>query len=208
MIQYSSIPHLKDAKILNQKVYSFYKYDGSNLRFEWQPKKGFCKFGSRTQMIDEKTEIFGKAIPLFQETMSKEVIERITDFYGKKVMNSCERVVVFAEFFGKNSFAGNHEESDEKQLKIFDINMYKKGILPPQEFIKIFNDYENSAELLYYGNLNQEYISSVNLNIDNKLEEGVICKSIIKNQVHMTKVKTHQWIDRLKGKFTDWEHRL
>ena len=86
--------------------------------------------------------------------------------------------------------------------------MYKKGIVPPQEFIKIFNDYENSAELLYYGNLNQEYINSVNLNIDNKLEEGVICKSIIKNQVHMTKVKTHQWIDRLKRKFTDWEHRL
>lgn len=52
--------------------------------------------------------------------------------------------------FWKNSFAGNHEESDEKQLKIFDINMYKKGIVLNKEFIKIFNDYENSAELLYY----------------------------------------------------------
>ena len=98
MIQYSSIPHLKDAKILNQKVYSFYKYDGSNLRFEWQPKKGFCKFGSRTQMIDEKTEIFGKAIPLFQEAMSKEVIERITDFYGKKTGEKKRLLPVFQNF--------------------------------------------------------------------------------------------------------------
>ena len=57
MIQYSSIPHLKDAKILNQKVYSFYKYDGSNLRFEWQPKKGFCKFGVNCELFAQLRDI-------------------------------------------------------------------------------------------------------------------------------------------------------
>jgi len=39
--------------------YSFIKYDGSNLRFCWNRKRGWYKFGSRNVMIDKNTPILG-----------------------------------------------------------------------------------------------------------------------------------------------------
>lgn len=39
MLQYPSILGVKKMP-LGHKCYAFYKYDGSNLRFEWSPKKG------------------------------------------------------------------------------------------------------------------------------------------------------------------------
>ncbi len=205
MIQYNSIPHLKTCKLIGQPVFSFYKYDGSNLRFEWQPKKGFCKFGSRTQLINEKSEIFGEAIPKFQDTMSKDILYRLEDFYSKKVFNNFDRIVVFCEFFGENSVAGNHDINDEKHLKLFDVHLFKKGFIPPQDFTKVFDGFEQAAELLLKGNLNQNYIKEVQLNESNKLKEGVICKGVVKGNVEMVKIKTDAWLEMIKGKFENWE---
>lgn len=205
MIQYNSIPHFNSCKLLGQPVFSFYKYDGSNLRFEWQPKKGFFKFGSRTQLIDKNSEIFGCSIEQFQDTMSKDILSRMEDFYSKKVINNLDRIVAFCEFFGENSVAGTHDINDEKYLKLFDIHMFKKGFIPPKEFVEIFEGFEHSAELLYYGNLNQDYIKEVQLNEDMKLKEGVICKGVVKGQVEMTKIKTNAWLEMIKGKFENWE---
>ncbi len=205
MIQYNSIPHLKTCKLIGQPVFSFYKYDGSNLRFEWQPKKGFCKFGSRTQLINEKSEIFGEAIPKFQDIMSKDILYRLEDFYSKKVFNNFDRIVVFCEFFGENSVAGNHDINDEKHLKLFDVHLFKKGFIPPQDFTKVFDGFEHSAEFLFKGNLNQNYIKEVQLNESNKLKEGVICKGVVKGNVEMVKIKTDAWLEMIKGKFENWE---
>ncbi len=205
MIQYNSIPHLNACKLLGQPVFSFYKYDGSNLRFEWQPKRGFFKFGSRTQLINEKSEVFGESIPKFQDTMSKEILYRLENYYSKKVFNNFDRIVVFCEFFGESSVAGNHDVNDEKQLKLFDVNLFKKGFIPPQDFIKIFDGFEPAAELLYNGNLNSSYIKEVQLNESQKLREGVICKGVIKGNVEMVKIKTDSWLEMIKGKFENWE---
>lgn len=205
MIQYNSIPHLKQCKLLGKPVHSFYKYDGSNLRFEWHPKRGFFKFGSRTQLIDIKTPIFGQAIEQFQDTMGQDIIDRLENYYSKKVFKNIERVVVFCEFFGDNSFAGTHFEDDEKYLKMFDVHLFKKGFVPPQDFLKIFNDFDNAAELLYQGNLNASYIQEVQQNLSGKLDEGVICKGVVDGQVHMVKIKTQDWLDRIKANFDDWE---
>jgi hypothetical protein len=205
MIQYDSIPHLKQCKLLGKPVFSFYKYDGSNLRFEWQPKRGFCKFGSRTQLIDSKTPIFGQSIEVFQDTMGQDIIDRVKNYYSPKVFKNFERIVVFCEFFGENSFAGTHDENDEKYLKMFDVHLFKKGFIPPQEFIKIFDKFDNAAELIYQGNLNASYIEEVRQNLNGKLDEGVICKGVVDGRVHMTKVKTQDWLDRIKANFVDWE---
>ena len=46
MKQYPSIPGLKELeKLKGRKIYVFDKIDGSNIRAEWNPKKGFYKFG-------------------------------------------------------------------------------------------------------------------------------------------------------------------
>jgi hypothetical protein len=205
MIQYDSIPHLKQCKLLGKPVYSFYKYDGSNLRFEWQPKRGFFKFGSRTQLINEQTPIFGEGIEKFQDTMSLDIIARLENFYSKKVFKNFDRVVVFCEFFGEHSFAGNHDENDEKQLKLFDVHLFKKGFVPPKDFVNIFDKFENVAELMHYGNLNASYIQEVQLNQNQLLNEGVICKGVVDGKVEMVKVKTQDWLDKIKAKFDDWE---
>ena len=47
MKQYPSISH----DIRSVQAYAFDKLDGSNIRAEWHPKKGFWKFGSRTRLL-------------------------------------------------------------------------------------------------------------------------------------------------------------
>lgn len=213
MLQYPSINGVNKTP-LGEPCVAFYKYDGSNLRFEWDKKKGWNKFGSRTQMIDSKTPILGEGIELFQDTMAHEIIYRIKDNEGKN-FNNLQRITAFAEFYGENSFAGTHFEEDEKKLKLFDIFLFKKGFYLPKEFVNIFSGWEHRAEVVYEGNLNQLFIQAVR---DNKLEgvnlfEGVICKGYskkIKSQYHgdlwMCKIKTQQYLDRLKKVFyDDWE---
>lgn len=43
----------------SKSFHLFDKLDGSNIRAEWSPKKGFYKFGSRTQLLTpEQTTLY------------------------------------------------------------------------------------------------------------------------------------------------------
>jgi hypothetical protein len=213
MLQYPSIFGVKQSPI-GENCIAFYKYDGSNLRFEWNKKNGWNKFGSRTQMIDAKTPIFNLGIEMFQDCMGAEIIYRLKDSEGKN-FNNLQKITAFAEFFGLNSFAGTHLEEDEKFLKLFDIFLFKKGFIPPKDFVSIFDGFEHRSQVVYQGNLNQPFIASVRNNTlpDISLFEGVICKGVNKNmktQHHgnlwMTKIKTISYLDRLKNTFPEiWE---
>lgn len=212
MLQYPSILGVKKIPLGNPCV-AFYKYDGSNLRFEWSPKKGWNKYGSRTQMIDSKHEVFGKGIELFHDTMGDIIVERLKSAMPKQFKN-LERITAFAEFYGEDSFAGTHFAEDEKKLKLFDVFLFQKGFLSPDQFIELFGNYEFAPEIVYRGNLNQEFIESVRHNaLDITLNEGVICKGVsdkIATKTHgkiwMTKVKTFDYLNRLKNKYQDkWE---
>lgn len=212
MLQYPSILGVKKMP-LGQKCYAFYKYDGSNLRFEWSAKKGWNKFGSRTQMIDRNHEVLGEGVDIFTEKMGDQIIERLKRAYPKEFKN-IERVTAFAEFYGENSFAGSHDENDEKKLRLFDIFLFKKGFIGPKEFVDIFGDWDKSAEVVYQGNLNEELIQKIRHSaLDKLLNEGVICKgSNDKIQfkkygsVWMTKIKTFEYINRLKSRYQErWE---
>jgi hypothetical protein len=207
MLQYPSILGVKKLP-KGFPCFAFYKYDGSNLRFEWSQKKGWSKFGSRTQLIDINNEIFGKGIEIFQNQMADIIIERIKYFYPKQ-FKSIERITVFAEFYGENSFAGTHFVEDMKDLKLFDVFLFKKGFLSPERFIEVFGDWDKSAEVVYTGKLDDEFIEKIRYNtLDIKLNEGVICKGSSDkiqfktlNQVWMTKIKTFDFINKLKCKF-------
>ena len=63
MLAYPSIPSWRDVS-KGLPCLAFYKYDGSNLRFEWNSKTGWCKFGTRTQLFDKYTELYSQALPL------------------------------------------------------------------------------------------------------------------------------------------------
>ena len=172
-------------------VYAFDKLDGSNIRVEWSKKKGFHKFGSRKRLLGPDEEILGKAYDLIQDFTGLEHV------FAK---NKWQDVTLFFELFGQNSFAGWHDPNDDHSLSLIDVNVYKKGFLPPKDFAKMFRDFQ-TAELLYSGNANQPFVQSVQ---DGSLEgmtfEGVVCKYVRKNQIKMFKVKNRQWIHRLKEK--------
>ncbi len=197
MIQYPSIPSVARCRGLGKPCIAFYKYDGSNLRFEWSPKRNWHKFGSRTQLIDQNTEQFKGAIPLFMDTMSKDIVEIIRDEFGSKAL----RIVAFAEYYGPSSFAGFHDPNEPKQLKLFDVSVYKQGFLPAKQFVELFGDKEWSAEVEYTGNLNQPFINDVRHGAY-PVYEGVVCKGVGWN----AKIKTFEYLNRLKHQFDDeWE---
>lgn len=190
MKQYPEIPGWKKFP-LGTKVIAFDKIDGSNIRCEWSKKRGWYKFGTRTQMLDESHEHFGQAISLFQKKYADVVAQICYDEF--KVQ---ERIVAFVEFYGPNSFAGSHVESDTKDVILLDVDIFKKGFISPRQFIKLFRDIE-IPNIILDGNFNKEFIEKIRNNEFN-LSEGVVVKAVEKSKIPMTKVKTLAWIERLK----------
>ena len=111
MKQYPSIT----GQITNSlPIYAFDKLDGSNIRAEWHPKKGFWKFGSRTQLIDA-TNPLGKSIPLI-----KEQEEKFTKIFKEMQI---KEATCFFEFFGPSSFAGIHNWEENHQIVLIDVTI-------------------------------------------------------------------------------------
>jgi len=192
MLQYPSIDGSAKAP-LGKPCIAFYKYDGSNLRWEWSPKKGWHKFGTRRQLFDEKTELYNQAIPLFMENIADELVYKV-----KQQNKGIERITAFTEFFGLSSFAGSHDFDEQKELKLLDVFLFKKGFIPPKTFVKMFEGKDYFPEIIYEGNLNKQFIMDVR---DSKypVDEGVICKG----DDFMVKIKTHAYFEKLRNQFDE-----
>ena len=196
-----SYPSIDGHIIQSLPFWAQAKFDGQNMRVKWQPKKGFCLYGSRTQLIDETHPVGAAAIRLFQKKYS----EPLNDLFKK---NKFEEVVCFFEFFGPSSFAGVHDLNElGHDVSLFDINVHKKGFLHPKEFYKLTNGVVDVVPLLYQGNITEDFVKSVK---DSTLEgmpfEGVVCKgSPLKNGYppYMCKIKSNAWIDKVKSLYTD-----
>lgn len=191
METYLSIP--KD--IVDHPIYAFDKLDGSNMRVEWTKKNGFCKWGTKTQMLDKTHPVFGQSIELFLNKYGED-LSRIF------VKERYEKSTSFFEYHSPNSFAGTH--ADEPHfVTLFDIKIHKKGYLLPKDFIKLTDRIE-VAQLLYHGNPNQEFLELVRSGKLNGMTfEGVVCKGqkyIYPGTPLMFKVKNRAWIEKLKVK--------
>jgi hypothetical protein len=195
MKNYHSIPHWNKGPF-GEKVISQDKIDGSSMRFECNRKSGFYKFGTRNVMIDENDENFGSGISIFLNKYSED-LQRIVFRKYPRVIS----FVSFAEFFGPNSFAGQHLSSDIKDVCLFDISLYKKGIINPYEFQDTFGSLD-IPKVIYEGEYNIEFINDIRNNIYN-LSEGVVAKGIHKNEIFMTKIKTNDWLKKVKIKMGD-----
>ena len=206
MNTYPSIPDSKKAPI-GQRCVAFYKYDGSNMRWEWSKKRGFHKFGTRTRLFDETDQVFGEGVPLFMDTMAQPIQERVLDVYGSKL----ERFTAFGEFLGKNSFAGSHIKDDEKYLKLFDVTVFKKGFIDPKLFVQMFGEFDFTAEEVYRGPLTEGFINSVRNSGPGQLpgydlNEGVIVKGGEGHKLWMTKIKTYAYLAKLKESVDNWQN--
>jgi hypothetical protein len=190
---------------------AFEKLDGSNIRIKWTPKKGFCLFGSREWLLDETHPYLGGVVHLFASTFKPEL-----DVLLRKNFSHEKEVVVYGEYWGPNSFAGIHvEPPDQMKLAIFDLLVIKKNhheFLLPQEFVKLMTGTTiPTPRLVYEGTLGEEFIQKVRNNqLDVLLNEGVVCKGrersgAFRGNVWMCKIKTLQYLDRLKERYVqDW----
>jgi hypothetical protein len=188
MKSYPSIPSIIQMGL---PIYAFNKIDGSNIRAEWSAKHGFSKFGSRKRLLGEDQPVLVKAQDLIKE--QEELVAGIC----KK--NRWNKIILFYEFAGLNSCFGKHVDDDYHQVYLIDANLYKKGILPPREFIEHFHDI-NPAPLLYRGNCTNSFVKSVK---DGTLvgigSEGVVCKTKGRgNEIVRFKIKSDAWYTKLR----------
>lgn len=192
MKQYPTIPGFFKCPNKEINIYAFDKIDGSNIRVEWNKKKGFHKFGTRKRLLDERNELLGGAINLF-EVQYKYNLDNL--FKSMKLT----KAIAFFEVWGLDSFAGRHDNG-LKYITLLDISIDKKGILEPKEFIKL-PKHIYTPKLLYIGKINQDFIDSVkNGTLDGMTYEGVVCKGsyVSPGLPYMCKIKNKAWINKLK----------
>ncbi len=190
MKQYPSI----SGHVVDVDIFATVKNDGSGLRCEWTRKTGFSKFGSRKVLLDKDHPFLGTGIALFNETYSEPLAKVFHD-------NRLEKTTCYFEFFGHKSFAGLHETDDTHEVVLFDIDVYKRGLLPPQDFLKLVGDIKH-ADVLYTGKPNADFIKSVREStLVGMPFEGVVCKGqpLKKGFLPtMFKLKSEAWLRKVK----------
>jgi len=90
-------------------------------------------------------------------------------------------------------------ESEKKDVILFDVSAYKRGFVGPDEFLKNFGHLD-IPRVIYQGKYNENLIRSVREN-QYGLKEGVIVKGQIGKEVWMSKIKTTEWLDKIREKF-------
>ncbi len=179
---------------------AFYKYDGSNLRFEWSKKRGWWKFGTRHQLFDRSHPDYGGAIDIFL----KKYGDALASIFLKQ--KGLQQAIVFCEFYGQLTFAGHHIKTDPKDVILFDVVLHRDGVMGPRRFLDTFGHLD-IAKVVYEGPMDGDFIQRVRDNkLDSPLMEGVICKGGDKHRIWMTKIKTLAYLAKLKEVFTSkWE---
>jgi hypothetical protein len=201
-----------------QECVAFDKLDGSNIRFEWNPKQGWYKFGTRRRMFDKNDPEYGICIDMFLKKYGDAVPKIILDKNPK-----IESILAYAEFFGPFSFGGKHDNqwlseagllpagqnNDKKDIVLFDVNPYKKGFISPVQFLKLFSSLD-IPRVVYQGKLTQEFAESIRQDETKhhiqQFREGVVVKGGERHKLWMRKVKTFSYLKKIKEVFgTGWE---
>lgn len=180
-------------------AHCFDKCDGSNLRFEFNRKRGWYKFGTRTRLFDQSDQIFGESINLFRRVLA-EPLERIVH------EQRWQHLIVFTEFGGEKSFAGLHEPGDPKNLTLFDAAAEKKGLIGPVDFRKLFEDKVATPKYLGHAKWTRGFVERVrNGLLEGVTFEGVVGKGGSRHELIMAKAKTQAWVDKVFSRYTTEE---
>ncbi len=193
MKTYPSIPTTINPDI---SYHVFDKLDGSNIRAEWTAINGFHRFGSRTQLLSQGDTLAASTILILEKY--GESLERVFSD------ESYQKATCFFEYFGPESFAGDHPDPLEKMdVVLFDVNPHRKGILGPGQFLKLFGHLQ-TPEFFGERRLDPRFVDAVRSgSLKGVSGEGVVCKALHKNQLKMTKIKSRSWLARLRAECRD-----
>jgi hypothetical protein len=182
-----------DATVRGGTHYVFGKYDGSSLRSEWDPKKGFWKHGKRNGLIDHSNPHLLRGPGLFKAKYEADLSRIFREARWRKA-------VVFYELWGPRSFAGQHEEGDDLTVTVFDVAGDNRGILPPGEFLRLLRGVDHAA-LLHHGAVGDIIEQVRDGTLPGMPFEGVVCKSAelaSPGLPRMFKLKNQAWYARLR----------
>lgn len=196
MKQYPSIPFYHECKDdTHVQILAFNKEDGSNFRAEYDRKKGFWKFGTKTRLVGKDEYPFGEGIELvlnkYEDAMAL-VFEKL----------QVQKAIAFFEFLGPNSFCGVHA-SEPHDVILLEVDIPRKGFILPREFVKLFG-HLHIPSVVYDGPFNQEFVENVKTStLPGMAFEGVVCKGPKSKRYPgypvMFKVKSDAWIARLRS---------
>ncbi len=184
-------------KGIGKQLHTYDKLDGSNLRFEWSKKKGWYKYGTRRQLLDKTSPIFGPAVPLFHETLA----DPLSKIVGAQRWQS---VVVYCEYWGPQSLSGQHVEGDNMSLAVIDVAPYKRGFVPPVEFNRFFGEF--GPQYLGYLVWDQDFLNQVSAGQLGSFE-GVVGKGTEGKKRIVYKTKTRAWKDAILAKYGEEKGR-
>jgi hypothetical protein len=215
MKEYPSIPaagHLLARSAndyLGRPFIAFDKLDGSNIRAEWDRKRGWHGFGSRRRLLDPSQPLLGRSGELILDSYGDGLARVFTEdpTFGRP-----QQATAYFEFLGPHSFAGQHDpkvlgvESNEPfRVMLIDVNIHKRGLVSAEEFVERFG-HLGIPRVIRRGVLDREFIADVRANRF-ETPEGVILKGGEGHQRWMAKVKTTAYFHRLKTFFQDDWHR-
>jgi hypothetical protein len=196
---YPKIPENSDK--FHGKCIAFEKYDGTNLHWKWDPNMGWSHFGTRrTQFTLDRIGIasFSKehselasAPYIFNEALR----DQLTMFFCINSALHLHNIIVFTEFYGPNSFSGGHVAQDDHKLVMIDV-MINGRLMPPEQLIQDFSQFE-IAKVIYKGKYSGQFAEDVRKG-KYDVNEGVVVKGVVDNEVFMTKVKTKEYLKRLQ----------
>jgi len=185
----------------------FDKLDGSNIRAEWNPNRGWYKFGRRNALLDDSNPWLLES-PNVLACTSGPNLDKAFRKRGYK------RVLCFFEFHGLQSFAGHHQK-EAHRMTLIDVNVHPKGFLGPTDFVTLCQDAGiqegiDWARLLYRGPIVKELLDDIqSSSLMGLTGEGVVCKSQDrKGNRRVFKVKTSVWLDKLRAYCGDDEVRF
>jgi RNA ligase len=205
-LTYPKIPSALDCPL--KQCIAFDKIDGTNVHMVWCKKDGFHGFGTRRDRFDcsdvglvqfhqahPGMDGLGPALHELQQSLSELLDNQFAE---------AQQVILFAEFHGLHSFAGSHHPTEEKKLILLDAQV-DGALLAPGQFIQLFQPF-GIPRVVYRGKFCGQLFMDVR-NGKYGVEEGVVVKGVVSGQVHMAKIKTLQYLERLKQHHPDkWKN--
>ena len=198
---YPKIPENKNVML--GRCVAFEKLDGTNMHWVWMPGKGWTHFGTRRTRftLDEAGMAEFKTVhPELEE--APHIFLRA---FVPIVNNPPHEIILFTEFLGEHSFAGNHQPEDKKRLVLFDA-MVNGKLLETKPFLDAFATYNPPEEfedefdmpaIVYSGKYTGQFVEDVRKG-KYPVNEGVVVKGIVDGQIFMTKIKTNDYLKRLR----------